>query len=478
MVFQIFKTKKQILSPLFNEMGSGVSFDDMQRHISSNIFRQVKNTSALIGILDTIVTDHFLGPLDYFDSDGKLLGSTNLKRAKQFIEKNAVKSAFQGAGFDYFVDGSCFPWFDSLNFHIGAKEKEQMISFDQNYGGYYAQVARDQAKLELEKPRKISYLAASTTEILHDDTGVYGYKQEASGKAKIWTTDQVRHIKLINMNGEIRGWSGLKSLLKDIAIMYMIKENMLAKLGNGGSPDNIIFLKNATGMSKAKFQRLRTALESFSHLRKSHGNMPIDAEVGAIPLGASMKDMEYRELAMFAVSEFCLAIGMPTSRVNYLMTGSGGTSSKGELSGNSEDAYQKKINNRREAWETVWNTIFSKAGFTVKFRRDNLQDEVRETQAATQRTAYVQGVLDNLSKVNKQLSVDAILQLLSGTKKNLSVDDLEEFSVPEHVEDMMQQNDTPDKNDMKQRDTALKSRVSNDRMASKMRTASNNGVST
>ena len=72
-----------------------------------------------------------------------------------------------------------------------------------------------------------------------------------------------------------------------------------------------------------------------------------------------------------------------------------------------------------------------------------------------------------------------MLQLLSGTKKNIDKDDIEPFKLPKHMEDQMNQNVTsmPNKNDMKSRNSELKSRVSNDRSASKMRTASNNGVS-
>ena len=468
---------------MYNGSGLGYNLDDMQRYISKRIFQQIKNTPELVSMIDTVVNDHFMGELNYFDKDGKSLGSTNLKRAKNFMIDNEMDDAFFGAGADLFVDGSCFPWYDSAKFNMDTRQKEVLISYDQNYGGYLANVAQSKINEELEKPRRIGYLAASTTEIEHTETTITGYKQEASGKIKIWSPEQVEHIKLMDFDGEVRGFCGLKALVKEIAIMFLLKENIIASLNNGGTPDNIIYLKNSNGVSKAKFERLRTALESFSHLRKSHGNMPIDADVGAIPLSERLKDMEYRELAMFAISEFCLAIGLPTSRVPFLMTGSGGTTNKGEMSGNAEDAYQKKINNRRRKWENKWNKILSKAGFTIKIRRDNLQDEVRETQAATQRSAYVQGVLNNLKNLDKQLSLQAMLDLLSGTKMNIAIDDVEKYETPEFIEqsqsngDQEKGNGFPNKNNLKMRNSELKSRVSNDRMASKMRTASNKGVS-
>lgn len=478
MVFQILKLNKEVQEPLYNNVGLGYNLDDMERYISKRIFKQIKQTPEIVSLLDTFVNDHFMGEVDYFDKDGKLLGSTNLKKAKLFWSDNNMDDVWFGAGTDLVVDGSCFPWYDSARFNMTSKQKEIFNDTWDNNSSYFAEIAKQKLNEEMDKPRKIGYLAASTTEIMHDNTTILGYKQEASGKIKIWSPEQVEHIKLMDFDGEVRGFSGLKSLVKEIAMMFLLKENIIAALNNGGTPDNIIFLKNATGISKAKFERLRTALESFSHLRKSHGNMPIDAEVGVIPLSTQLKDMEYRELAMFAVSEFCLALGIPTSRVPFMMTGSGGTTNKGELSGNAEDAYQKKINNRRRKWETKWNKILVKAGFTVRIRRDNLQDEVRETQAATQRSAYVTGVLGNLQKLNKQLTIDATLELLSGKKHDIGVDDIEEYAVPDFQQEMMENSvQEPTINNTQKKNTELKSRVSNDRMASKMRTASNNGVS-
>ena len=476
MVLKIIQPVTKIESPLFNELGYGMSADNMRRYVSKKIFNIIKSTPELVGMLDTLVVDHFMGPYDFFNNKGQKLGSTNLKRAKEFMFKFKVRRQFYGSAIDYFVDGTCFPWHDTAKFHMSTvKQKELFNNFVGLGANTLVSAADEQIKLEIDYPRKVGYLAASTTEILHNETGVYGYKQEASGKIKKWNTEQVKHIKLMEFNGEVRGWSGLKSLCMETAALYMLKENMIAKLGNGGSPDTIIHAKGTSMAAKARFERMKTALESFSHLRKSHGNMVLDTEVGAIPMGEKLKDMEYRELAMFAISEFCLALGLPTSRVPFMMTGSGGTSNKGELSGNSEDAYQKKINNRRLSWEEGWNEIFQKAGFMVQFRKDNLQDDIRETSASTQRSTYVTGVVANLKQNDKQLTTEAMLELLSGTKRDISQDDIEDYEQPKS-EAMEQQQASANAGNVQPRKAELKSKVSKDRMASKMRSAGNNGV--
>ena len=60
-------------------------------------------------------------------------------------------------------------------------------------------------------PRKISYLPASTVSIKHDEFGDVYYVQESAGKNVKWDKDQVVHIKLMDFNGEIRGFSPLKA---------------------------------------------------------------------------------------------------------------------------------------------------------------------------------------------------------------------------------------------------------------------------
>jgi HK97 family phage portal protein len=457
--------------PLRNTVYSGTQFDDQERYIAANLYQRIRHTPELVAMLDTVVTDHFMGNIDFFDANDKPLGPTKLKQINKFWKDSNVQGeAFYGQALDFFVDGSSFGWHISANGILTAKQKEAIAKLKAlNYQvGQYAEESSNM-------PRKISYLPASTVTIKHDEFGEVFYVQEAAGKKVRWEKDQVVHIKLMDFNGEIRGFSPLKSLVKEVVMMYMLKENIVAKMRNGGSPDYIISLKGNQQVSKARFERLRTALESFSHLHKSHGNMPIDAEVTVQPLGTDLKDMEYRELAMFIISEFALSLGLPSSRVPFMMTGSGGTSNKGELSGNSEDAYQRKINARRMLWENGWNKVFRKAGFSFQFRRDNLQDDVRETQASTQRVAYVSEVQNSLLKSGKKLTLPAHLALLSGSKINLTEDDIEDISDEERMNAMPFNSPIAGQGGkMQPSNMDSKSKVSQDKSVAKEKTAFNN----
>jgi hypothetical protein len=477
MVFQLLEPlKSQVRQPLLNERGYNLSFDDMKRYIIKRIMNQIKHTPELVGMLDTLVTEHFLGPVDFYDVNGHSLGPTQLKKARKFWHDQKVKQIFQGMGFDYFSDGSCFGW-------VGTAEDAATIQFRDmaariktgfNNTSFTASVNRAIDE-ELVKPRKLAYIAASTTEVLHDEFGTLSYRQEASGRQIIWREDQIVHIKLMEFNGEVRSFSGMKALTEDIALMYMIKENLLAKMENGGSPDNIIAVNGGIGQSKGRFDRLKTALESFSHLKKSHGNMPIDADVSVLPLGATIKDMEFRELAMFTISEFCLALGVPISRIPFLTTGAGGPTNKGELSSGSDAPYEEKKNSRRDTWEDAWNPVFEKLGFTIKFRRTNLMDEIREVTCANQRAAFCTAVSNNLSQAGKKLTTEALLEVLSGDKNDFCEDDIEDMPIQVNVTEsstsgIQGQGGSPSKK-------STSSVVKRDYIESKQVNADNKGVS-
>ena len=480
MVFNILsKKQKDIKGPIFNELGGNITFDDMQRLISKRIIQAIRDSPELIGILDTVVTDHFMGEVDFFDVDGRPnLGPTQLRKAERFFSDNKIRDIFYGMGIDYFSDGSTFFWHQSSLDMMDSNQKQRYVAMREIVTATAYGEMITAFNEESEVPRKIGHLAASTVEISHSQTDIISYKQEASGLTKVWSPSNVEHIRLMPFNGEVRSMSGLKALAKETAIMYMIKENLISQLYNGGTADNIISLVNSAGANKSRFQRLTLALESFAHVRKAHGNMPIDAEVKVHPLSPSIKDMEYQNLAMFAVSEFCLAIGMPVSRLNFLMTGTGGPSSKGELSGNSEDAYQKKINNRRLNWESALNPVFRKAGFTYRFRRDNIMDEVKETQAATQRSAFVLSLETSLKNSGKQLTIGAKLALLSGNKKNIDIDDVEELDMELQQKFSNFQNSVNpiNENNLKNKKVDIENKISSVRSESKTNTASNNGV--
>lgn len=480
MVFQVLSPlKTQVRQPLLNERGYNLSFDDMKRYIIKRIINQIKHTPELVGMLDTLVTEHFLGPVDFYDIDGHTLKPLNLKKAKKFWTENKVKQIFQGMGFDYFSDGSCFGWIGTAEDDktINYRDAAQKIKTGFSNTSFTASV-NQAIEDELKKPRKLSYLAASTVEILHDEFGPLAYRQEASGKQIIWSEDQIVHIKLMEFNGEMRSFSGMKALTEEIALMYMIKENLLAKLENGGSPDNIIAVSNAIGQSRARFDRLRTALESFSHIKKSHGNMPIDAEIKVHPLGTTIRDMDYQQLSMFTISEFCLALGVPISRIPFLMTGDGGATNKGELSSSSDAPYEEKKNSRRDTWEQEWNKVFAKVGFTIKFRTTNKMDEIRETTTAMQRATFAQSVNSNLAADGKKLTTQALLEVLSGDKNDFTEEDIEEhpMGIGGINNPSLKQNNELGSTTSTVSKKDLSSNAKQDYISSKEKTATNHGV--
>ena len=461
--------------PLLNEFHHGRFFESRTRTVTRTLFEQVRRDPNLLAMLSRVITEHFLRPVDFFDLDGNPLKGDKLKEITKMWVKNRVQEgAIAGQAMDFFVDGSGFGWHASVFNNMNEKQKEVMTAEAtkmKQVGIGIGEFAMERAKM----PRKINYLAASTITIKHDEHDVVFYIQEVAQKRLRWEVDQVVHVKNMEFNGEVRGYTPLRALTTDIAIMFMLKENIIAKLQNGGSPDQIIALKNASGISKGKFLRLETALESFSHLRKSHGNMPVDAEITVHKMGTDLKDMEYRELAMFVISQYALSLGLPTSRIPFMMTGKGGTTGKGQLSGNTEDSYQDLINARRMVFENAWNPVFMDAGFTFKFRRDNLQDDIRETQASANRAAAMMSYQKSLAMVGVKFDLDAHLAFLSGKRMNFTRDDIEPLADTDSRGDNINMGEIL--NSMQTEKSDTKGRTTQDISDAKKQTATNEGVS-
>jgi hypothetical protein len=422
MVFQIFKSPSITHKlPVINEPGyRGKQNYSNAQYIADRIVREIKNTPELVGIMDSLVTDHFLGPVDFYAKDGlKALGPTQYAKAKRFWSENNIRRIFQGAGMDYFM-GDAYFWHPSIKSSSPSQFKETLETLPARF----KQIVDEEGST----PRKIDYIPASTMTIQYDEFQVIGYKQMSQGLEIEYNTDEITHIKFIEFNGEVNGMSGLKALAKEVAMMYLLKENILAQLENGGSPDSIIYLKNGIQASRSRFERLQLALESFSHIKNAHGNLAIDGDVGVHQLGVGLKDMEYRELAMFIISEFAIATGLPTSNIPLLMSGQGGVANKGNLSGDANQGYERKINSRRLQWEDIVNEhIFNKLGFSIRFRRENLQDEVRETQATQMRYSSVGELQRVLQQQQKKLTDTALLDLLSGHQRVIQLNDIEDI---------------------------------------------------
>ena len=217
MALQLISLSK-VSQPLRNIPYSGVQFDDRERAISANLYQRIRQTPELVAMLDTVVTDHFMCNVDFFDANGNSLGPTRLKQIERLWQDyNVQGTAFYGQALDFFVDGSSFGWHVSAKDMLTSKQKEMITKLKAINSGI-GQFAEESSNM----PRKISYLPASTVEIKHNEFGDVYYVQEAAGKKVRWNKDQVVHIKLMDFNGEIRGFSALKALIKEVVMMYML----------------------------------------------------------------------------------------------------------------------------------------------------------------------------------------------------------------------------------------------------------------
>ena len=118
---------KQSKQPVYNEVSNNILFENNVCLITETLYKRIKETPELVAMLDTVVTDHFLGPVDFFDPSGKPLGPTKLRQVQTFWEEQNVQGdAFFGQGLDLFIDGSSFGWYASASQLLSIKQKESL----------------------------------------------------------------------------------------------------------------------------------------------------------------------------------------------------------------------------------------------------------------------------------------------------------------------------------------------------------------
>jgi len=97
--------------------------------------------------------------------------------------------------------------------------------------------------------------------------------------------------------------------------------------------------------------------------------------------------------------------------------------------------------------------------------------------ASQQRATYVIAVQNSLKTGGKQLTLQAQLAMLSGSKMNITEEDVEDLDLTIMEDQLSIQGPTGPGQPGQPSNMNLKSKVSNDKSASKFRTATNNGVS-
>jgi hypothetical protein len=391
--------------------------------------RRFKQSPELYGIINILVTDIIGDRPKFVSPDGLPLGRNKRLQAEKFWKKNRIKETLKAILFDEFVTGDGYGWKGKISIEdkeafvkkVLAQYKEYLGS--EEYSKLYIKTMMDE---DLKLTKKFDYIPSSTVNIESNLYDITGYVQVSNGVTKFFKPEEVIHFRLNTIDGNVQGYSPVEALMRELALLYFVKGNMLAYLENGGRPDLLFTLKNAQPNSDM-FNNFAQQLRAFKQLENSHGGLLGTGEVMVTDLSfGKQKDMEYQNLALWLMSGMLFAFGIPVSRVPFLI---GKAATGGDSGGMAESGYQSMISEKQDEIEDLLNyQMFEEMGWHIRLPRHYKQDEVREAQTFSMNADTVTKLQSIYMKQGKKLTTDKINMLL-----NVCDDDLEEMSPDEQM---------------------------------------------
>ena len=164
------------------------------------------------------------------------------------------------------------------------------------------------------------------------------------------------------------------------------------------------------------------------------------------------------------------AFQIPSTRIPYILSGSGGAVNKGDSGGVSDSGYWRMIETQQDYLEDVYNQqLFNKLGFRIDFVRGNKQDKIRDTQAMVQQYDAVAKAQEIWKRYKMKPRKDKVLNMMEWTDE-----DVEDMSDEEM--DLFSDNPNDRQNQMNNMQT-MRTESTVDRSNAKRESASNKGVS-
>lgn len=426
--------------PLYNAVpivASGSRISDY-RGSYRVLWNRLKKSPELLATIGVPITDILGDRPIWLDVDDKPLGPTNKRKAEKFWRDNRVKEICKSWLYDGFLTGDGFMWKGKPNKReVTRAMKEVCDSYGINLSNLQTKEMQRIITKTIDEvsaqPKKIDYVAASTVTVEHSLTEILRYVQNAAGAKVVFSPEEIIHFRYLTVNGEVEGFAPAEALIAEIILLLLVKENMVAYMKNGGSPDKVFILPKELAKSPNHKYLIQT-LQKYKSVENRHGNLVFTGELNIEDLQGSPKDLEYKDLALYITSIVAYAYHIPISRLPFLI---GSAANKGDAGGLSEAGYWNMISDLQDTVEDLLNSqLFEPMGWHIRFQRKYKQDEVREAQTASMNADTVIKIQNIMAKCGKQIKAEKVAEMLK-----IPDEDLEDWMPSPQEEMNMQRED-------------------------------------
>lgn len=347
----------------------------------------VKRTPECIGIIKRIATD-IVTEISFVSVTSQKTGRPSPKfnekvedKARAFAGENFLKQKLTTGIMDWLMTGDVYFWKGKLSdeqiketakehyksYGVELKEIEIKQFFDEDYNGI----------------NSFDVIPSSMVRIHHDEYKIKNYVQlskVAPGDNVVFTTDEVIHGKLLNMDGKVYGYSPMEASYLAIRTINSIQDYGYFYFENGAKVDRVWkFMGNP---NKTSIEKFREQLQEYKSIRRSHSDLILEGadKIEQETLNEITAEMEYRQLAIHSVGRLAFAFNMPADILSSIL----GKDVRGTAIGSDvEDAgYNRNILQSQQYFEDLLNSQLFLPEFKVemKFERTFRQDQIRQAQ--------------------------------------------------------------------------------------------------
>jgi len=330
----------------------------------------LKSSGELLAIIDALATDIL--------SDGhEFIGNeSNIKIADEFFEKNNLDLTLYKWLNDTFLYGNGFL---VTNFITETQIKSVMdkysAGFETKEWNDLSFELKEYADEVAAKNISIQHLPASTVSIFALDK--YGnnilYKQKVGIEEENFSQKQVIHLKDIDVDGKLWGYSRLYSIKSELQTLAFIKDYYGLYFENNATPDKLFIAKQMKyGTPEHKDAVLQ--LQEMKKPGNRRKNMLVLSDWEVKDLNTNANDKQFENLWKTIISLIAMTFEMPASRYGGTMNA---TAEEATLS---NQGYYRNISSWQDKIEGVLNRQLFKPVFDVeiKFNRNYKEDEIRE----------------------------------------------------------------------------------------------------
>ena len=353
-----------------------------------------RRSPQLMGFVDIIATDILSDRIDFKPLD-KSSGRNKVLKAKVFWEINRGPDVAQETIYDFLISGIGYNWFAKID-DTQIKEFCQLIIMETR-PELKAQELEFKADLMVKMikkdnseklAKKLRHIASSTVSMHTDEYEVLKYIQRVGVNTKEFSPDEILVFKLMPFDGKVFPFPPMEAILSEIYLLWLITQNYVSFFENGGKPDNVFILPKELAGSK-NHQYLIDTLTKYKKIQNKHGNLVFTGDLTIEKLMEIEHQMENKDLGLYLTSVLAMMYGVPVNRIPFLV---GKAAAGGDSGGLADTGYWRKISVWQSKLESTYNRDLwiPYFGVEMKFRRGYLQDEVRETQNAMQKTSVAE----------------------------------------------------------------------------------------